>query len=81
MFELKFLGATSTYRENTVHVHFKVLHIGNSEGTRISLRIETTIPSSDVNLILMTKNPANWYLDLIAQIEKQFAELSRLALS
>lgn len=81
MFELKFLGTTSSSKEELVHVHFKIVHVGKEEGTELSLRINTSIPSNDVSHILKTKTPTNWYNDLIKEIESQFSELARLGLS
>ncbi|WP_413557413.1 hypothetical protein [Bdellovibrio sp. HCB209] len=78
---MKFLGATSTHKENIVNIHLKIVHIGNADGTEIGLRINTNFPAVDVGRILTTKKPSNWYNELIQEIESQFAELSRLASS
>jgi hypothetical protein len=81
MFELKFLGATASHKDDEVHVHLKLKHMENNDGTEIKLRINTNLPSQDVCEILETKKPTNWYNQLIKEIENQFAELSRLAMS
>ena len=81
MFELKFLGTTASHKDNEVHVHFKIKQTENEHGTEIKLHINTTLPSHDVSEILETKKPSNWYNQLIKEIETQFAELSRLAMS
>ncbi|UYL07579.1 hypothetical protein B9G69_011035 [Bdellovibrio sp. SKB1291214] len=81
MFRLKFLGTTATHKDTVVNVHLKLVHSEATEGTEIKLRINTTIPSHNVEHILKTKKPTNWYQQLITEIEKQFAELSRLAMS